>query len=173
MNKFFILVICIVILLCFSGLFLTNVSASGTLVIIMRDPPSAWEPATAMYVTFSDIMIHRADAGVESGWFNTGVSVTNFSLREIVIFTTMIGETTLQVGIYNVIRFNITQAIATVNGINYTCVIKSGKLNVPIMGGGVRINAAQISRLEIDITPKITGKEGHFSLTSAAKATPL
>ena len=172
MKKVFILLICILIAICFSSIFIPNVSASGTLVILMRDPPSGWGSATAVYISFSDIMIHRADAGVESGWFNTGVGVTNLSLREIVIFKTLIGETTLQVGMYNVIRFNITQAIATVNGVNYTCVVKSGKLNVPIIGGGVRINAGQISSLEIDVTPKITGKDGNFSLKPAAKATP-
>ncbi len=118
-------------------------------------------------------MIHRADAGVESGWFNTGVSVTNISLREIVIFNTMIGETKLQVGKYNIIRFNITQAIATVNGINYTCVINSGKLHIPIIMGGVKINSSKISRLEIDITPTIMRKEGNFSLKAAATAKPI
>ena len=172
MKKTFILVICIVGAIYFSSIFLGSVSASGILVIMMRDPPSGWGPATAVYITFSDIMIHRYDAGVESGWFNTGVSVTNLSLREIVIFNTMIGETTLQVGLYNIIRFNITQAIATVNGINYTCVVNSGKLNVPIIMGGVKINSAKISSLEIDVTPKIMGKDGNFSLKPAAKATP-
>lgn len=172
MKIMFILVFCVVVTICLSSIFITNVSASGTLVILMRDPPPGWGSATAVYISFSDIMIHRADAGVESGWFNTGVGVANLSLREIVIFRTMIGETTLQVGMYNVIRFNVTQAIATVNGINYTCAVKSGKLNVPIIGGGVRINAGQISSLEIDITPKITGKDGNFSLKPTAKATP-
>jgi len=118
-------------------------------------------------------MIHRSDAEGESGWFNTGVSVANLSLKEIVIFNTMIGETHLQVGMYNIIRFNITQAIATVNGINYTCVINSGKLHVPIIMGGVKINSAKISRLEIDITPTIMRKEGKFSLKPAATAKPI
>jgi len=172
MKKTFILVICIVGAIGFSCIFLGSVSASGTLVIMMRDPPSGWGQATAVYITLSDIMIHRADAGVKSGWFNTGVSVANLSLREIVIFKTMIGETHLKVGLYNVIRFNITQAIATINGKDYICEVKSGKLNVRIVRGGIRINAGQISSLEIDITPKITGKDGNFSLTPAAKATP-
>jgi hypothetical protein len=172
MNKIPILVLCIVVTIWFGSFFSSNVSASGTLVILMRDPPSGWGPATAVYISFSDIMIHRADAGDESGWFNTGVSVANLSLQEIVIFNTMIGETTLQVGKYNIIRFNITQAIATVNGQNYNCVVKSGKLHVPIIRGGVRVNPAKISSLEIDITPKITGKNGNYSLTPTVKAAP-
>lgn len=172
MNKIPILVLCIVVTIWFGSFFSPIVSASGTLVILMRDPPSGWGPATAVYISFSDIMIHRADAGDKSGWFNTGVSVANLSLREIVIFNTMIGETTLQVGKYNIIRFNITQAIATVNGQNYNCEVKSGKLHVPIRGDGVIVNPAQISSLEIDITPKITGKNGNYSLTPTAKAAP-
>jgi hypothetical protein len=172
MKKALILVTCLIVAICISRLFITNVSSTGTLVISMKDPPSGWGQATAVYITYTNIMIHRADAGDESGWFNTGVSVTNLSLREIVIFKTMIGETSLQVGLYNIIRFNITQAIATVNGKNYTCKVKSGKLKVLILRGGVRINPAQISSLEIDITPKITGKDGNFSLKPTAKATP-
>jgi hypothetical protein len=38
--------------------------------------------------------------------------------------------------------------------------------------GGVRINSAKISSLEIDITPKIMGKDGNYSLKPTAKATP-
>lgn len=173
MKKTFMLFMCIVGVIGVSSIFPGNISASGTLVVMMRDPPTSWGEATAVYITFSDIMIHRSDADGESGWFNTGVSVANLSLKEIVIFNTMIGETHLQVGMYNIIRFNITQAIATVNGINYTCVINSGKLHVPIIMGGVKINSAKISRLEIDITPTIMRKEGKFSLKPAATAKPI
>ena len=173
MKKTFILIICIIGAIGFSSMFPENISASGTLVILMKDPPSSWGEATAVYITVSDIMIHRADGDDESGWFNTGVSVANLSLREIVIFNTMIGETHLQVGTYNILRFNITQALATVNGINYTCTVNSGKLQVPIIMGGIRIKSTKISSLEIDITPKIMRKDGNFSLKPVANAKPI
>jgi len=143
---------------------------SGNLVLKMKDPPSGWGPAEAVYITFTDIMIHRADAGDESGWFSTGVSATNLSLVGMVNVSKVIGQTSLQAGLYNIVRFNITQAIVTVKGVNYTCTVESGKLNVPITGGGIRINAGQTSYLEIDINPTITGKSGNYKLAPAARA---
>ncbi len=172
MKRLGILVAGVVLALLGSRLLLSNVTASGTLVILMRDPPAGWGPATAVYISCSDILIHRGDTGDEAGWLNTGVSVTNLSLREVVIFKTMIGETALPVGVYNILRFNVTQAIATVNGKNYSCRVTSGKLHVSIASGGVRITGGQVSRLEIDITPTLMGKDGHFSLKPVARATP-
>jgi hypothetical protein len=39
--------------------------------------------------------------------------------------------------------------------------------------GGVKINSAKISRLEIDITPTIMRKKGNFSLKPTATAKPI
>ncbi len=172
MKRLVLLVVGVVLALFGSQLLLSNVAASGTLIILMRDPPASWGSATAVYITCSDILIHRADAADEAGWLSTGVHVTNLSLREVVIFKTMIGETALPVGVYNFLRFTVTQAIATVNGKNYSCRVTSGKLHVHIAGGGVRINRGQIARLEIDVTPTIMGRDGHFSLKPVARATP-
>jgi len=145
---------------------------SGTLVVKLRDPPS-WGPAEMVYITFSDIAIHRADAGNESGWFNTGVKGVDLNLLQMVNVSKVIGQTSLQAGLYNVIRFEITKAIVTVGGANYVCAIESGKLNIPITKGGVKIETGQTSYLEIDITPAITGKKDRFKLVPAATATPV
>lgn len=155
-----------------SAAFVYTSYGSGTLVLKMKDRPPGWGPATEVYITFTDIMIHRADAGDESGWFTTGASATNLSLGDIINVSKIIGQNNLQAGLYNVIRFNITQAIVTVDGVNHTCTVESGRLNVPITGGGIRMNAGQTSYLEIDVTPTITGRSGDYKLTPAATATP-
>jgi len=162
----------VLIVLVVSGIFIYMTFGSGTLVLKMKDPPAGWGPAEAVYITFSNIEIHRAGEGNESGWLNAGVSATNLSLLGIVNISKVIGQTLLQAGLYNVIRFSITQAIVTVSGVNYTCAVESGMLNVPITRGGVRINAGQTSFIEIDIDCRITGKIGNFKLTPAARATP-
>jgi len=171
--KIRLLLVLVIIVVCV-GVFSAYIrDGIGSLVIRIRDPQVGWGPATGVYVSLSNILIHRADAGNESGWFDTGVSATNLSLGEVTMFSRIIGATELQAGSYNLIRLSLTQAVITVDGMNYTCRIPSEKLNVQITGGGVRINANQMSHLEIDITPRITGKDGDFKLTPSAKATPL
>ena len=147
-------------------------SSIGYLVIKIKDPPEGWGSASALYITSDDINIHRADMGNESGWYKTGVSVTNLSLGELTIFERIVGQTSLPAGLYNIIRFEIVKAIVTVDGKNYSSEVASGKLNVPIISGGVRIVPNHSSSLLIDITPKITGKDGRFKLTPSVKATP-
>jgi len=172
LKRIHVIGIAVLALLAISSYSVYTTFGSGTLVLKMRDPPSGWGPATAVYITFNDVLIHRADAGNESGWFSTGASAVNLSLTEIVNVSRVIGQSSLQAGLYNIVRFNITQAIATVNGVNHTCTVESGSLNVPITGGGIRINAGQTAYLIIDVDPKITGREGSFKLVPAAKATP-
>jgi hypothetical protein len=66
----------------------------------------------------------------------------------------------------------MTQAIVTINGVNYTCTIESGKLNVPITNGGVTINAGGTSYIVIDVEPKVTGTNGNYKLTPAIRSIP-
>ncbi|MDQ1279053.1 MAG: hypothetical protein QG670_313 [Thermoproteota archaeon] len=137
----------------------------------MTDPPSNWGPAEAIYITFNNIMIHRADAGDESGWISTDVSGVNMSLLEIVDVNKTVGQTFLQASLYNVGRFNITKAIVTYSGINDKAVVESGQVNVPIVPGGVRVTAGQTTSILIDLVPRVTGSVGSFKLTPAAHAT--
>jgi hypothetical protein len=39
--------------------------ASGTIIVVVRDAPVEWDQ---LHVRFSDVQVHRADAGEESGW---------------------------------------------------------------------------------------------------------
>ena len=148
-----------------------NSSAYGTLIFKIKDPPDEWGPATAVYITSTDINIHRADMGNESGWLETGISVKNLSLGET-LFESTARQAVLKVGTYNIIRFEIVQAIVTVDGKNYSCELSSGKLTIPIREGGVRVLPNSLSNLLIDINPKITGKNVNFKLVPAVTATP-
>jgi len=167
-----IVIVAAVIFVAGAGVFIYTTFGSGTLVLKMKDRPTEWGSVEAVYITFSDIMIHRADAGNESGWFTTGVSGANLGLLGMVNVSKVIGQTSSQAGLYNVVRFEVTKAIVTFDGVNYTCIVESGKLNVPIAMGGVRISAGQTSSIEIDIHVRITGRVGDFKLTPAARAAP-
>jgi hypothetical protein len=166
------LALSIIVVLVASGALVYTTYGSGNLIVKMQDPPAGWGPAEEVYISFSDILLHRSGADNESGWFSTGISYVNLTLSDMVNITQIIGEKSLQAGLYNVIRFNMTQAIVTVNGVNYTCTIESGKLNVPITNGGVRISAGGTSFIVIDVEPKVTGANGNYKFTPAIKSIP-
>ena len=145
---------------------------SGTLVIEMMDPPEHWGHASQVYIHYSAIKIHRAGAEEESGWHTVIQGDGWINLTSVVNVSKAIGQVPLQAGKYNIIRFNITEAIVTVNGENYTATIVNGRLNVPITRGGIIVDAGQKTYLVIDITPRITGSKQGFRLVPATRAIP-
>jgi hypothetical protein len=157
-----------------SSLFIYAGYGTGTLIIEMVDPPKDWGAASHVYIHYSAIMIHRADAANESGW--STVSVAGWiNLTSVLNVSKAISQGPLQAGKYNVIRFNVTEAIVTVNGANYTATVASGKLNIPITRGGIQVNAevnaGGTTYLVIDVAPRVTGSEAEgFRLVPSAKA---
>ena len=98
------------------------------------------------------------------GWVN---------LKNALNTTKTLGKGTLQPGIYNLIRLEITQSIVTIGGQNSTASVSSGKLNIAIINGGITVKAGQTSGVVIDITPRIVGSPTQgFKLVPAAKASP-
>ena len=155
-----------------SSMSIYSAYGSGTLVIEMMDPPAGWGPAEGVEIHYSAIMIHRANASEESGW-RTIVQDGWISLLSVVNVSEVIGESALSAGKYNLIRFNITGANVTVNGIEYEAIVINGHLNIPIIRGGIQVRAGETTYLIIDITPRITGSPTQgFRLVPAAKAIP-
>lgn len=145
---------------------------SGSLVIEMMDPPEYLDLVSYVYINYSAIMIHRAGAKNESGWY-TVAQEGEINLTAVVNVPIVISQAPVQAGKYNIIRFNITEAIVTVNDEDYPAIVVNGRLNIPIIRGGVQVKAGEKTYLLIDITPKITGSEAHgFRLVPAAKAIP-
>jgi len=71
-------------------------------------------------------------------------------------------------------RFEVLDAIVTVEDMNYTATVSSGKLTVAIVRGGVDISVGQTSHLVIDITPKVVGSQSAgFKVVPAVKATQV
>ncbi|MFH2110854.1 MAG: DUF4382 domain-containing protein [Candidatus Bathyarchaeota archaeon] len=171
-NKKLILVATAVVVLI--GAFLGyRTFGNGTLVVEMTDPPRDWGQATNVYIKYSSVDIHRADAGNQTGWIKAVDSEAWMDLTDTLNSSKTLGTKSLQAGKYNLVRFEIMEAVVTINGANYTASVASGKLNIAIIQGGVTINAGQTSSLLIDITPKITGSETQgYRLTPAAKALP-
>ena len=156
-----------------AGYYTYNSYASGTLSVKITDPPKDWGNATHVYIKYSAISVHKAGEGNETGWATVVSSAGWTNLRDALNTTKTLGSGALGPGTYNLIRFEVTEAIVTVGGQNYTATVSSGKLNIAVVQGGVTINAGQTSTIIIDITPKVVGSPAQgFRVVPAAKAFP-
>ncbi|MDG6906174.1 MAG: DUF4382 domain-containing protein [Nitrososphaerota archaeon] len=145
-------------MLAFGSVSTVQSGQSGTLAVLLTDPPTVPVGVTAVYATYSDVQVHVADAGNESGWYDLHSSGT-LNLMGIINVGQTIASTSVPSGIYNLLRFNVTTATVTYNSQNYSARIatnnKTGsQLTVPIIGG-VHVTSGQSSAAIIDMTPTV------------------
>lgn len=148
---------------------------SGTLQISMIDPPNVPPNVVDDYINYTSIQIHIANAGNNSGWFNVTSSGT-IDLMKIVSNSKLLGTATLPNGTYNIVRFNVTSAVVTVNstsGIltNYTAKVPSGMVQT-VITGGVNVKANSVSALLVDISPRVIYANGAYTLIPSLTAQP-
>jgi len=147
--------------------------SAGTLTVKMKDPPEGWGQASNIYIHFSAIEVHRTDAGNQTGWVNVVDKDGWIDLSTAINVNKTIGQSRLQPGSYNIIRFEILEAKITVGGFNQTASVVNGKLNVPITRGGITLVGGQTTEIVLDMSPRITGSEASgYKLTPAVKALP-
>jgi len=163
----------IIVIIVIVGVFVYLSYGSGTLQVSMTDPPD-WGVATQVYINCSAIEVHRADAANESGWFTAVDTGGWINLTQTLDVNKTLGSKSLQAGTYNIIRFNISEAIVTVANVNYSATVPSGKLQIAITQGGVKVNAGQTSNLLIELNIGVQGSivEG-FTIVPDIRATPF
>ena len=148
-------------------------SATGTLTILVTDPPE-WGEATQVYVNITGVKIHSN----ASGWITLtmGQEYLEVNLTEALDTAVDLLQAPLGAGKYNILRFNISSAIVTVDGSNITDVkVPSGRINIVITEGGVTIKSNEDSELLLDIETRVVYSKGQeqFHLVPAAKAIPI
>jgi hypothetical protein len=128
---------------------------SGTLAVLMTDPPTIPQGVTAVYINYSDVQVHVSNAGNQTGWTDMQSS-GDINLLGVVNSTQTIAAANISSGIFNALRFNITNALVTFQGQNYTAdlVYQEHTLFVSIPGG-IRISNGQSSGAVIDMTPTV------------------
>lgn len=88
-------------LLVIAGIVYLSTFASGTIVVRVRDAPAAWQH---LNVTFSDIQVHRADAGNDSGWMSLPLSTSEIDFVALGNLTKVLSLDRAPAGKYTQIR---------------------------------------------------------------------
>ena len=103
-NRKLILSILAVVIL--AGAFLGyRTFGNGTLVVEMTDPPQGWGDASHVYIKYSSVELHRADAGNQTGWITVVDNGAWIDLTETLNSSKALGSSSLQAGKYNLVRF--------------------------------------------------------------------
>ncbi|MGA2874040.1 MAG: DUF4382 domain-containing protein [Nitrososphaerales archaeon] len=155
----------------------TQSGPSGTLAVLLTDPPTVPVGVTAVYATYNDVQVHVSGAGNLSGWYDLHSS-GKINLMSVINVGQTIASTSVPTGIYSALRFNITAAVVTYQGKNYTAHIATSsaagsQLTVPIVGG-IQVSSGQSSAAIIDMTPTVilagNSTNPQFAFVNEAKA---
>ncbi len=154
----------------------TNSGApSGTLSVLLTDPPHVPTGVSAVSITYSDVAVHVSEAGNQSGWTIVKSSGT-IELMSTVNVAQTISSVKITSGDYNALRFNISSAQVTYYGKTYTAFVPSSRLIVPIIGG-IEVNASKPSATIINIDPTVfnigSTSNPEFIIRPAARAFPV
>jgi hypothetical protein len=138
-------------------------SSEGTMVVLLTDPPTVPENVSAVYIQFTRVQAHIANAGSnEGGWYNlTGSGEIN--LMSIVNVSQTIANSNLPAGRFNGLRFNVTEVTVSYSPNpsakgpqNYTGMIVNGHNTLSIwIPGGINVVASQTAAALIDLTPTV------------------
>ncbi len=154
----------------------TSIGApSGTLSVLLTDPPHVPDGVTKVYITYSNLAVHVSEAGNQTGWSVLQDS-GSIELLSTVNVSRTISSVKIASGYYNLLRFNISSAQVTFNGKNYTAFIPTSGLTIPIIGG-IEVNASKPSATIINIEPTVfnigSTSNPEFIIRQVAKAFPV
>jgi hypothetical protein len=154
----------------------TSPKGSGTLSLLIIDPPHLAANVTNVYLSFSSIKIHNTEANDNSsGWFAIGGAGT-IDLTKVINLSKVVAVSKVPEGEYNLIRFNITSVVVTYNGKNYTASTPSSSLTV-VIHPKLEVERDTLSAAVLDISPTVinTGSSTNpsFILIPAAHASPV
>ena len=122
---------------------------SGTLSLLMTDPPNAPKGVTAVYVSYSSLLVH--DEGIK--WIDLNSS-GQVELMGTVNVALTLSSAKVPFGTYDAIRFEISSATVTYQGKNYSATVQGGTLTITIKGGEV-VSGSHAAAAIIDIRPSV------------------
>src|SRR5579884_2145922 len=93
---------------------------SGTLSVMLTDPPTVPQGTTDLYMTYNKVGVHVAEAGNNSGWKVFSQSGTIDLMQTINVSQTIAIGSLPAGGKFNALGFNVSSVVVTYNGKNYT-----------------------------------------------------
>jgi len=82
-------------------------STTGRVSILVKDLPAEW---THVNVTFSEVKVHKADAGNESGWYNLTFATRTVDLAQLTNMSELLASGNVAAGKYTQIRIVVISA---------------------------------------------------------------
>src|SRR5271165_5576632 len=104
----------------------TYTGPTGILGVSLTDPPIVPPGVTNVYISYSSIQVHVADAGNQDGWYLVAES-GSVDLMSLLNVSLTLGSAAVQTGVFNLISFNITSAAVTINGQNETAYVPANR----------------------------------------------
>jgi len=159
MKTKLLLAILLVIPIAVSGC--TATAGTGNLVLQITDKPDLnIEKAD---VTLSNVRVHVAGAGNESGWITVVEEPKTFDLVAIKDVKAFLGEEDLAVGMYTQIRLDVDKALVTINGTEYNLTIPSKTVKL-VRSFRIEENKTTTLTLDFDAGQSVheTGQNGQY-----------
>lgn len=125
---------------------------TGTVSIYVKDSPADWKHIN---VTFSEVKIHQADAGNDSGWQTLSIKSGTMDLLRLTNVSELLASSNVTNGKYTQIRIVVISAAGMMfNGTSVVFIIPSGELktNYPF---NVTSGLTKILTLDINLKQSI------------------
>ncbi len=165
------IVLVIIIVGAVAGYFFYMNYVQGTVTLKIVDPPpieSGYGSSVQhVYITFTRIEIHSANARNDSGWHTIFTSQT-IDLVAAVNVSQTVGNAKLPTGKYDQLRFFATNANVTTLGVSMTINIPSGSqtgIKVVINGGGFQMTPT--SSVSVQLTLQFDSASATFTTIKA------
>jgi hypothetical protein len=143
-------------------LIVNNSSKMGTVSIYVKDLPDEWSHVN---VTFSEVKIHEASAGNESGWHTLELQNQTIDLASLVNVSKLLASGNVSVGKYTQIRLVVVSVTGVMtNGTHVNFTVPSGELKTthPF---NVTEDQTQALVLDIDLSQSIVHNSSGWIFT--------
>ena len=142
----------------------------GVLSVLVTDPPHVPSGVTAIYAYYIGLAVHSAQ-----GWTTVAVAGEIELLGTVNVAQTL-ASANLPSGRYDQVSLELTSALVTYEGVNYTAIVQGGHLTIRIQGDTI-VSSSQPAAALIDVQPIVmnvgTGSNPQFVLWAEARAFPI
>jgi len=120
---------------------------SGTLEIRVTDQPA--DAVSRIQVTLGDIEVHTSNGSEMSGWVTVVTDSQEFDLLKLRGIEELLGDTALEAGRYQQIRFEVIKSLITVRGSDWRSSTPGGKIRL-VGGFEIKEDSTTIVTLDFD-----------------------